>query len=116
MRNQRRKTRLADIAATAFASLFLAVNLMVRDPQPAAAAVTSSPAPQGDPALIITMIFIALGMCVVAYGLYHERHTVKQLARLRMVHLRHRTKLRLRAARRGLSAPGIRDAIRQQRA
>jgi len=116
MRNQRRKTRLADIAATAFASLFLAINLMVRDPQPAAASVTSSPAPQGDPALIITMIFIALGMCVVAYGLYHERHTVKQLARLRMVHLRHRTKLRLRAARRGLSAPGIRDAIRQQRA
>lgn len=116
MRNQRRKTRLADIAATVFASLFLGVNLMVRDPQPAVAAVTSSPAPQTDPALIITMIFIALGMCVVAYGLYHERHTVKQLARLRMVHLRHRTKLRLRAARRGFSAPGIRDAIRQQRA
>ena len=116
MRNQRRKTRLADIAATAFASLFLVVNLMVRDPQPAAASVTASAAPHGDPALVITLIFIALGMCVVAYGLYHERHTVKQLARLRMVHLRHRTKLRLRATRRALSAPGIRDAIRQQRA
>ena len=116
MRNQRRKTRLADIAATAFASLFLAINLMVRDPQPAAASVTTSAAPHGDPALIITLIFMAMGMCVVAYGLYHERHTVKQQARLRMVHLRHRTKLRLRAARRGLSAPGIRDAIRQQRA
>jgi hypothetical protein len=116
MRNQRRKTRLADISATAFASLFLAVNLMVRDPQPAAAAVTSPSVSQSDPALIITLIFMALGLCVVAYGLYHERHTVKQLARLRMVHLRHRAKLRLRAARRSLSAPGIRDAIRQQRA
>lgn len=116
MRNQRRKTRLADIAATAFAALFLMVNLMVRDPQPAAASVTASAAPHGDPALIITLVFIALGMCVVAYGLYHERHAVKQQARLRMVHLRHRTKLRLRAARRGLSVPGIRDAIRQQRA
>lgn len=116
MRNQRRKIRLADMAATGFASLFLAINLMVRDPQPAAAAVSTSAAPHGDPALVITLIFMALGMCVVAYGLYHERHTVKQLARLRMVHLRHRTKLHLRAARRGLSGPGIRNAIRQQRA
>jgi hypothetical protein len=33
-----------------------------------------------------------------------------------MVHLRHRTKLRLRAARRSLSAPNIRHVIRQQRA
>jgi len=116
MRNQRRKTRLADMAATGFASLFLAVNLMVRDPQPAVASVTASAQSHSDPALVITLIFMALGLCVVAYGLYHERHTVKQLARLRMVHLRHRTKLRLRAARRGLSAPGIRHAIRQQRA
>ena len=116
MRNQRRKTRLADMAATGFASLFLAVNLMVRDPQPAVASVTASAQSHSDPALVITLIFMALGLCVVAYGFYHERHTVKQLARLRMVHLRHRTKLRLRAARRGLSAPGIRHAIRQQRA
>ena len=116
MRNQRRKTRLADMAATGFASLFLAVNLMVRDPQPAVASVTASAQSHSDPALVITLIFMALGLCVVAYGLYHERHTVKQLARLRMVHLRHRTKLRMRAARRGLSAPGIRHAIRQQRA
>jgi hypothetical protein len=116
MRNQSRKTRLADMAATAFAALFLAVNLMVRDPHPAAASVTASAAPHGDPALVITLIFMALGMCVVAYGLYHERHAVKQLARLRMVHLRHRTKLRLRAARRSLSAPNIRHVIRQQRA
>jgi hypothetical protein len=115
MRKRRRKTRLADMATIAFASLFLAVNLMVRDAQPAAAATTPV-ASQGDPALIITLIFMALGMCVVAYGLYHERHTVKQLTRLRMVQARHSMKLRLRAARRGLSAPGIRRAVRLQRA
>jgi hypothetical protein len=116
MRNQRRKIRLADTAATVFASLFLGVNLMVRDALPAAASVTSSAASQGDPALIITMLFMALGMCVVAYGLYHERHTVKQIARLRMVQLRHRTKLHLRATRRSLSPEGIRRAVRTQRA
>jgi len=77
MRNQRQKTRLADMAATGFASLILAINLMVRDPEPAAAAVTASAQSHGDPALIITLIFMALGLCVVAYGLYHERHAVK---------------------------------------
>jgi hypothetical protein len=116
MRNQRRKTRLADTAATVFASLFLGINLMVRDPQPASASVTSSAASQGDPALVITMIFMALGMCVVAYGLYHDRHNVKQHARLHLVQTRQRLKLRFRAARRGLSAPGLRRAIRTQRA
>jgi len=115
MRKRRRKTRLADMATIAFASLFLAVNLMVRDAQPAAAA-TAPVASQGDPALVITLIFMALGMCVVAYGLYHERHTVKQLTRLRIVQARHSLKLRLRAARRSLSAPGIRRAVRLQRA
>ena len=76
MRNQRRKTRLADMAATGIAALYLAVNLMVRDPHPAAAAVTASAVSHGDPALVITLIFMALGLSVVAYGLYHERHTV----------------------------------------
>jgi hypothetical protein len=111
MRKQRRKTRLADTAAIAISSLLLAVNLMVRDPLPAATSVSASPASQGDPALIITMLFMALGMCVVAYGLYHDRHNVKQHTRLRMVQTRHRLKLRLRAARRGLSYPGLRRAI-----
>jgi len=116
MRNQRRKIRLADTVATVFASLFLGVNLMVRDAQPAAASVSPSAASQSDPALIITLLFMALGMCVVAYGLYHERHTVKQLARLHMVQLRHRTKLRMRAVRRGFSAPAMRRVVRAQRA
>jgi hypothetical protein len=111
MRKLRRKTRLADTAAIAISSLLLAVNLMVRDPQPVAASVTASAATQVDPALIITMLFMMLGMCVVAYGLYHDRNNVRQHAHLRMVQTRHRLKLRLRAARRGLSNPGLRRAI-----
>ena len=73
MRKRRRTYRLADIAAAIFASLLLAVDLMVRDPQPA----TTSVAQQGDPALVITLIFMALGLCVTFYGLYHERHVLR---------------------------------------
>ncbi|MEP6829752.1 MAG: hypothetical protein ABI963_05395 [Rhizomicrobium sp.] len=111
MRKLRRKTRLTDTAAIAISSLLLAVNLMVRDPRPGAASVNASATTQVDPALIITMLFMMLGMCVVAYGLYHDRHNVKQHAHLRMVQTRHRLKLRLRAARRSLSYPGLRRAI-----
>jgi hypothetical protein len=111
MRNRRRKTRLADKATFAIASLFLAVTLMVRDPQPA---VTTPP--QGDVALIITLIFMALGMCVVSYGLYHERHKLREYARVRLVYTRYRLTLRMRLVRRAVSVPGLRRAIRDQRA
>jgi hypothetical protein len=104
MQKQRRNTWLANTVATGFAALLLAVDLMVRDPQPHAAAMT-----KGDGALLITMIFMALGLCVVAYGLYHERHKL-------LAHARQRLELRLRFARRGAFYPSPRRITRLQRA
>jgi hypothetical protein len=104
MRKRRRTYRLADIAAAIFASLLLAVDLMVRDPQPA----TTSVAQQGDPALVITLIFMALGLCVTFYGLYHERHVLR-------AHVMRRLEVRLRFVRRGVNYnPGLRRLVRLQ--
>ena len=103
MRKRRRTYRLGDTAAIVFASLLLAVDLMVRDPQPAATA-----APQGDPALTITLIFMALGLCVTFYGLYHERHKIR-------AHVMYRLEIRLRFVRRGVYYnPGLRRLARLQ--
>jgi hypothetical protein len=104
MRKKRRTFRLADIAAMVFASLLLAVDLMVRDPQPA----INTAAPQGDPALTITLIFMALGLGVTFYGLYHERHKIH-------AHMMRRLEIRLRFVRRGVSyRPGLRRLARLQ--
>ena len=67
MRIRRRKIRLADMAALTLASLLLAIDLMVRDPQPIVAA-----APQGEIVLTITLILMAFGLFVRLYGLYHD--------------------------------------------
>jgi hypothetical protein len=104
MRKKRRTFRLADTAAIVFASLLLAVDLMVRDPQPAMTPI----APQGDPALVITLIFMALGLCVTFYGLYHERHVLR-------AHLMRRLEIRLRFVRREVAYnPGLRRLVRLQ--
>lgn len=105
MHKKRRKLRLGDTAATGTASLFLAVNLIVRDPSPVKAATP----PQADIALVITMIFMALGLAIVAYGAWHERHVIA-------AQLRRRLELRLRLARRATYYPGLRRVIRLQRA
>jgi hypothetical protein len=89
MRKRRRTYRLADRAAVVFTSLLLALDLMVRDPQ---AAMTPT-APQGDPALTITLILMALGLCVTFYGLYLERHKIYS-------HVMHWLEIRLRFIRR----------------
>jgi hypothetical protein len=104
MQKQRRKTWVGNTIATGFATLFLAVNLMIRDPQPHVAAVT-----KGDGALAITMIFMAFGLCVVAYGLYHERHKLLAYAHQRL-------ELRLRFVRRGAFYASPRRITRLQRA
>jgi len=104
MRNQGQKTGVANIIATGFAALLLAINLMIRDPQPHVAAVT-----KGDGALTITLIFMTLGLGVVAYGLYHERHKFLAYARQRL-------ELRLRFARRGAFYASPRRITRLQRA
>lgn len=104
MHKRHRTYRLADIAAIASATLLLAVDLMVRDPQPATAYV----APQGDPALTITLIFMAMSFCVAFYGLYHERHVLR-------AHVMRRVKVRLRFVRRGVNYnPGLRRLVRLQ--
>jgi hypothetical protein len=104
MRKRRRTVRLADTAAIVFAFLLLAVDLMVRDPQPAMTAA----APQGDPALTITLIFMALGLSVTLYGLYHERHVLR-------AHVMRRLEIRLRFLRRGFAYnPGLRRLARLQ--
>jgi hypothetical protein len=104
MRKQSQKTWVGNTIATGFAALLLGVNLMIRDPQPQVAAVT-----KGDGALTITLIFMTLGICVVAYGLYHERHKMLAYARQRL-------ELRLRFARRGAFYPSPRRITRLQRA
>lgn len=104
MRKQDQKTWVGNTIATGFAALFLAVNLMIRDPQPHVAAVT-----RGDGAFTITMIFMTFGLCVVAYGLYHERHKI-------LAHARQRLELRLRFARRGAFYASPRRITRLQRA
>ncbi|MES2294374.1 MAG: hypothetical protein V4527_13810 [Pseudomonadota bacterium] len=76
MRNPSRKIRLAHIAAPTLALLLLAVDLMVRDPQP-----KLSIAPHGGIALTNLLVFIVLGLCVTFYGLYHERHKVSAYVR-----------------------------------
>jgi hypothetical protein len=111
MQKRRWKTRLADKMAIAFASFLLAVDLMIRDPRP----VPTVAVAQNENALAITMILMALGMGVIAYVIYQERHMVKEHARLRLVQTRHRLELRLRFARRGVSYPRLRHAIRLQR-
>ena len=103
MRKKRRTVRLADTAAIVVASLLLGVDMMVRDPQPVVTA-----APQGDPALTITLIFMALGLCVTCYGIYHERHVLR-------AHISHRFEVRMRAIRRGVNYnPGLRRLARMQ--
>ena len=103
MRKKRRTVRLADTAAIVIASLLLGVDLMVRDPQPVVTA-----APQGDTALTITLIFMALGLGVTCYGLYHERHVLR-------AHIAHRLEVRMRAIRRGVNYnPGLRRLARLQ--
>ena len=103
MRKKRRTVRFADTVAIMIASLLLGVDLMVRDPQPIVAA-----APQGDTALTITLIFMAMGLCVTCYGLYHERHVLRE-------HVMHRLEVRMRAIRRGVNYnPGLRRLARLQ--
>jgi hypothetical protein len=104
MRKKRRTYRLADMAAIVFAFLFLALDLMVRDPQP----VMTPMAPQGDPALIITLILMGLGLCVIFYGLYLERHKLH-------THVRRRLEIRRRFVRREVAyKPGLRRLVRLQ--
>ena len=104
MRKSCRKTWVGNTIATGFAALLLGVNLMIRDPQPHVAAVT-----KGDGALTITMIFMAFGLSVVVYGLYHERHKL-------LAYARQRFELRLRFARRGAFYASPRRITRLQRA
>lgn len=102
MRKKRRTYRLADSAAIVFVSLLLAVDLMVRDPRPAPVA------PQGDPALTITLILMVLGLCVTFYGVYLERHKLR-------AHVTRRLKIRLRFVRREVAyKPGLRRLVRLQ--
>ena len=71
MQIPRRKTRLADKVAIAFASLLLAVDMMVRYPKPAVAA---TPHVQSD--LTMCLVVMVPGLCIVAYCLFLERHTL----------------------------------------
>ena len=104
MRKKRRTYRLADMAAIVFAFLFLALDLMVRDPQP----VMTPMAPQGDPALTITLILMGLGLSVIFYGLYLERHKLH-------AHVRRRLAIRRRFVRREVAyKPGLRRLVRLQ--
>jgi hypothetical protein len=103
MQKECRKTWVGNTIAVGLAALLLGVDLMVRDPQPHVAAVT-----KGDGALAITIIFMALGLCVVAYGLYHERHKL-------LAYTRQRMELRLRFARRGAFYASPRRITRLQR-
>jgi hypothetical protein len=93
------------------ASLLLGVDLMIRDAQPAVAAPAATP-PQGDApfALLLVLIF---GLSVAAYGLYHERHKLREHFRVRMIYARHRMSLRLRFARRGLTYASLRRAMQR---
>ena len=111
MRKRHRTYRLADIAATMFAFLLMTVDLIVRDPRPA----TTSAASHGDPALAITLIFIALSLCVACYGLYHERHVLRAHVMRRAAHVTRRLEIRLRLIRRGINYnPGLRRLARLQ--
>jgi hypothetical protein len=112
MRKQRRTYRLADKAALLLAALFLGVTLMVRDGHPVVAAAPATP-PQSETPLAMMLIFLTFGLSVAAYGFYHERHRLRELARVRMVYTRHRLGQRLRIARRGLTYASIRRAMQR---
>ncbi len=51
--------------------------------------------PQGDPPLTITLVLMSLGMCLMTYGLYFERHKILGYAM-------HRVAVHKRSARRRL--------------
>jgi hypothetical protein len=104
VRKKRRTYQLVDKAAIMFASLLLAVDLMVRDPQPAVTAAV----PQGDPGLTVTLILMAVGLSVIFYGLYQERHKLH-------THVRRRLEIRMRFVRREVGYhPGLRRLVRLQ--
>jgi hypothetical protein len=83
---------------------------MVRDGHPVVAAVPATP-PQSETPLALMLIFMTFGLCVAAYGFYHERHKLREHVRVRMVYTRHRMGLRLRFARRGLTYASLRRAM-----
>jgi hypothetical protein len=104
MQKNRRKSRLADKVATAFAWLLLAVDLMVRRPSPVVAA------PQGYSDFSMCLIIMVPGLCVVLGCLYLERRFFWEF-------VSHQIELRLRFARRkALYYPGLRRAFQLQRA
>jgi hypothetical protein len=111
MRKQRRTYRLADKAALLLASLFLGVDLMIRDAQPAIAAPATPP--QSEAPFALMLVFLLFGLSVAAYGLYHERHKLREHFRVRMIYARHRMSLRLRFARRGLTYASLRRAMQR---
>jgi hypothetical protein len=105
MQKNRRKTRLADKVAAAFAWLLLAVDLTVRSPSPVVTA--TSP---GNSDLAMCLIIMIPGFCVVACCLFLER-------RLFWGIVSHQIELRLRFARRkSLYYSGLRRAFQLQRA
>jgi hypothetical protein len=112
MRKKRRTYRLADKAALLMASLFLGVDLMIRDAQPVIAAPAATP-PQSEAPFALMLVFLLFGLSVAAYGLYHERHKLREHFRVRMVYARHRMSLRLRFARRGLTYASLRRAMQR---
>jgi hypothetical protein len=59
------------------------------------------------------LVFLLFGLSVAAYGLYHERHKLREHFRVRMIYARHRMSLRLRFARRGLTYASLRRAMQR---
>ncbi len=105
MQKKRRKTRLADKVAAAFAWLLLAVDLTGRSPGPVVTATT-----HGNSDLAMCLIIMIPGFCVVACCLYLERRLFWEI-------VSHQIELRLRFARRkALYYPGLRRAFQFQRA